>query len=183
MKGRSAHRKKPVSRRVFFGSVGIALMACFFEAAAHAGLNFQDTAPEKIDFFLKDIDGRGVTLDEILSDHKVVLLNFTATWCSFCKECVPGLIDLEKKYGDKGLAVVSIFTNDVKKKVAAYAETMGLNYQILLDPEGQAADRYGAVRIPVNFLLGYQGKKLGTYSRVTPDLKRKIQNELRRSAI
>src|SRR5689334_19974584 len=49
-------------------------------------------------------DGKKVSAADY--DNKVLILDFWATWCPPCKKEVPGFIDLQKKYADKGLVIV-----------------------------------------------------------------------------
>src|SRR5271154_5370051 len=53
------------------------------------------------DLTLKDLDGKDVSLAQYKG--KVVLVNFWATWCDPCRMEIPWLIDMQAKYGPKGL--------------------------------------------------------------------------------
>jgi len=56
------------------------------------------------DWSLSAPDGKKVSAVDY--DRKVVLLDFWATWCIPCRQEVPGLIELQERYRDRGLAVV-----------------------------------------------------------------------------
>jgi thiol-disulfide isomerase/thioredoxin len=43
----------------------------------------------------------------------VVLIDCWATWCGPCVASFPLLVEKHKKYADKGLAVISLSTDDV----------------------------------------------------------------------
>src|ERR1700727_2342232 len=45
-----------------------------------------------------------------LADHRgeVVLINYWATWCGPCQEELPGLMQVARESGPKGLAVVGV---------------------------------------------------------------------------
>jgi thiol-disulfide isomerase/thioredoxin len=70
---------------------------------------------------------------------KVYVVEFWATWCPPCRESIPHLTELQKKYKDVTFIGVSAFEND-QKKVKPFVEEMGakMDYRVALDdvPEG-----------------------------------------------
>ena len=58
----------------------------------------------KFDEFLKRIAAN--------KKAKYTIVDAWATWCGPCKENFPHLVEMHKKYGDKGLAVVSLSFDD-----------------------------------------------------------------------
>src|ERR1017187_10921496 len=56
------------------------------------------------DFVLTDLQGQTVKLSDLRG--KAVVLNFWATWCPPCKQEIPWLVELQKRYGGQGLQIV-----------------------------------------------------------------------------
>lgn len=56
------------------------------------------------------LEARYDTLETVLQENKgsVVLVDFWATWCGPCVQSFPHVVELHKKYADKGLTVVSV---------------------------------------------------------------------------
>ncbi len=95
------------------------------------------------------------------SDHKgrVLLVNFWATWCGPCKMEIPHLIELQKKYGPRGLQVVGLsIDREGMAVVRPFAEKQGFNYPILMAPEGAQKAFGGVEAIPASFLIDKNGK-------------------------
>jgi peroxiredoxin len=93
-------------------------------------------------FTLRDLSGR--TLDLATYRGRVVLLDFWATWCVSCREGIPKFIALQRKYGDRGLAVVGISMDDAEAPVRTFSQELGINYPIAMG-DATLAERYGCV--------------------------------------
>jgi len=65
-----------------------------------------DAPAANLDFTLKDMNGADVKLASLKG--KVVLLNFWATWCGPCLLEMPSFMEFERKYKDRGFAVIGI---------------------------------------------------------------------------
>ena len=65
-----------------------------------------EQAGSAADFKLQDLDGKTVKLSDFRG--KPILIDFWATWCSPCREAIPGIEKIHKAYADKGLVVLGI---------------------------------------------------------------------------
>jgi peroxiredoxin len=108
---------------------------------------------------LEYTDGTKTNLSDLKG--KVVLLQFTASWCSVCREEMPHLEkDIWKKYRDKGLVFAGIDLKEPIEKVVKFEKTMKITYPLTLDTSGSkfysfAAQGAGVTR---NILIGRDGK-------------------------
>ena len=59
------------------------------------------------DFSALDLSGNAVSLASFRG-HKVVLLDFWATWCGPCRMAMVALQDLQDKYKNQGLEILSL---------------------------------------------------------------------------
>ncbi len=85
------------------------------------------------DFVLLDLKNRPVSLKDYKG--KLVLLDFWATWCYACRMSIPELIDLQKRYKEKGLCILSISLDSpeyvTNEELLKFKKMMGINYRIL----------------------------------------------------
>jgi thiol-disulfide isomerase/thioredoxin len=57
---------------------------------------------------LRTVDAAGLKQVIRALDGKVVLVDFWATWCEPCLKLFPHTIDLQQRFRDKGLAVITV---------------------------------------------------------------------------
>jgi cytochrome c biogenesis protein CcmG/thiol:disulfide interchange protein DsbE len=116
------------------------------------------------------LDGSSASLDQYKG--KIVLVNFWATWCDPCKTEIPWLIDLNHKYGPKGLVILGVAMDDEGKKVVApwvqakrfdvHGQQEAMDYPILLGND-KIADKFGGILgLPTSMLYSRDGRKLKT---------------------
>jgi thiol-disulfide isomerase/thioredoxin len=51
---------------------------------------------------------------------KIVLVDFWATWCSPCREEMPGLVRLEAKYRNRGFRLVTVSCDEPEQEADAF---------------------------------------------------------------
>lgn len=109
------------------------------------------------DFSLASLDGKTLKLSDYRG--KAVLLNFWATWCEPCKVEMPWFVDLQKKYGPQGLQVLGVAMDDAPvKDIADFAQTMNVNYPIVIGKEDVGAQYGGVQYLPSTFYISRDGK-------------------------
>ncbi len=126
-----------------------------------------DAKPANLDFTLKDVDGRDVSLASYKG--KVIVLDFWATWCGPCKVEIPHFIELQDTYGPQGLQIVGISVDDPVDKLAPYVKEMGMNYVVLQGlGHDDVQDAFGPILgIPVSVMISRDGKICATHTGLT----------------
>ena len=93
-----------------------------------------------------------------------VLLNFWATWCPYCRKSIPELVDLQKRYKNKGLVVLGISTENRRqatdKTLIAFKNKYKINYSILRADKDILQKYFHNRRmgLPTTFIINSDGK-------------------------
>jgi thiol-disulfide isomerase/thioredoxin len=92
---------------------------------------------EKFTFNFPDVNGKPVSSDDPQFKGKVVLAIVTGTWCPNCHDEAQYLVELDKKYRDKGLAIVALDFEEAEQqgslaRVHAFTKQYGVKYPYLI---------------------------------------------------
>ncbi len=139
-----------------------------------------DTAP---DFTINEATGKSYRLSDLRG--KVVMLQFTASWCSVCRTEMPFIekeIWQEKK--TSGLIVIGIDRDEPVEKVLKFWKDIAVTYPLALDPDADIFGLYALKEAGVtrNVIIDRSGKIIfltRLYDRVEFEaMKKKIFAEL-----
>ncbi len=112
------------------------------------------------DFKIKMTDGREIQLSSLRG--KVVMLQFTASWCGVCRKEMPFVeSDIWQKHKDNpDFMLIAIDRDEPLETVLKFAETTKITYPIGLDPGADIFAKF-AIRdagITRNVLIDREGK-------------------------
>ncbi len=149
-----------------FSMMLVVLMLSFAGTASAFGMGSKNKAVQKKstksdytapDFQLKDVFGK-TTLDPRDYRGKVVLINFWATWCPPCRQEIPDLIKLYKKY-QKDFVVLGLSVDkNGTQGVRDFVKKMKMPYPVALATQDVVFDYGGITGIPTTFILNRQGE-------------------------
>jgi thiol-disulfide isomerase/thioredoxin len=96
---------------------------------------------------------------------KVVLINFWATWCGPCLQEMPSLVELQKKYGPQGFAVIGVSIDEGGSGVVAkMIKKIGVNYPIVIGNRKLGREFGGIYGVPTSFLVDRSGNVIKRYT-------------------
>ncbi len=133
---------------------------------------------EEQKFTLKTPDGSVLSLAQVLSQKKSVLVNFWATWCSYCVEEMPDLVKLQTKNESRGFTIIGVNAGESASQAAAFMRKHGINFPIALDEDMAVSQRYNLVGLPTSILISSDGKIIGQYTGYTPSLVSDVEKSL-----
>ena len=145
--------------------------------APDRGACMADAKPANLNFTMKDLDGKDVSLSSFKG--KVILLNLWATWCGPCKAEIPAFVELQEKYRDKGLVVIGYDLDDPVDKARAFAAEYKINYPVLLgEGKEDLQEAYGPIwGIPSTFVISRDGKVCKKHIGIAP--KKVFEDEIK----
>lgn len=116
-----------------------------------------DMAP---DFTITLTDGKQVSLSSLRG--KVVMLQFTASWCGVCRKEMPFIekdIWLKNK-SNPDFALIGIDRDEPLEKVLAFAKSTGVTYPLGLDPGADIFAKYALIDAGItrNVLIDREGR-------------------------
>ncbi len=120
------------------------------------------------DFEMKDAAGKTVKLADYKG--KVIVLDFWATWCGPCVASMPHTQEVAAHYKDQGVVVIGSCTSDkrkafeswVAKNQAKYPDFVYAHDPLEKSPDRPARKLYGVEGIPMQFVIGRDGKVAAT---------------------
>ena len=128
-----------------FLALAMILMICALPADA------SNKAPN---FTLDKISKGKFNLENELKNGPV-LIDFWATWCKPCKKALPLIEEINKKYSEMGLQVVTISMDSPRSqaKIKPFIKGKKYTFEVLLDPNGKIRQLFGGKEIPFSVLI------------------------------
>ncbi len=120
------------------------------------GVEVGDQVPE---YGAPDLDGVQIALEDLRG--QVVLINVWATWCGPCRVEMPPIQRSYDRFKDRGFTVIAVSIDagpGYEEKVSVFAEELGLEFPILLDPEGRISRVMQTIGVPETFVVDREGK-------------------------
>jgi len=108
-------------------------------------------------FSVTTLDGQHLSLDSLAG--KVVLIDFWATWCGPCREALPHMQKIARKFEGQPLVVLSISLDNNEGKWKDFVQKNGMTWMQYRDGgfEGRIAKQFGVDAIPATFTIDADG--------------------------
>ncbi|MEI6209291.1 MAG: TlpA disulfide reductase family protein [Desulfuromonadales bacterium] len=117
--------------------------------------------------------GQAVTMDDYRG--RVLVIDFFATWCSPCRQSMPHLVEMNRKYGKQGLHILGLSADeDGERAVATFANEFKINYPLALAGDAATAD-FGISSVPVMFVIDNKGKIAEIYRGFSDEIGRSME--------
>ncbi len=157
------------------GFFAAAALVCATALAADASGNSQGKAAP--DFTLDSRTGKPVSLAQYKG--QVVMLNFWASWCGPCKQEMPLLEDIQKKYGKLGFTLIGVNVEPDSKAANAVLEKIPVSFPVVYDTESKVSKAYDVSGMPASVFIDRKGQVRLLHRGYKPGDENEYMNQIR----
>jgi thiol-disulfide isomerase/thioredoxin len=93
-------------------------------------------------------------------DGKVVIVDFWASWCVPCRRSFPWMNAMQNKYRGDGLVIIAVNLDRNAEDAARFLAKYPAKFEIVYDPEGALAKKYGVEVMPSSIIIGRNGESI-----------------------
>jgi thiol-disulfide isomerase/thioredoxin len=132
---------------------GLAL-AALFVLPAFAATSSSGPAPA---FKLSGRNGKAIDLSQFKG--QVVMINFWATWCGPCRQEMPLLEDIYKKYKPMGFTMLAVNVEPDSAAAEAWLAKLGkpVTFPVAFDTESKVSKMYKVAGMPTTVFVDRKG--------------------------
>jgi len=127
----------------------------------------------------------GATISNTTLRGKVVLLDFWATWCEACRDSVPTLRDIRKKYANREFELVGISADDDESTCKSFADKNRMDWKEHADLSGQVRDAFEIEALPTYVVLDKDGvvrlRRVGFGSSIGSEIEEAVDKALKKA--
>lgn len=125
-------------------------------------------------------DGQDLSLTQ-LRGH-VVYIDFWASWCAPCREAMPALDQLYRRYQSRGLIVLGVNVDSDRKPAQRMLDQLRPTFPVVFDPQGEWPQAFELPAMPSGYLVDAKGNILfvqrGFRAAELPQLETRIKAAL-----
>jgi peroxiredoxin len=106
-------------------------------------------------FALPARDGATVSLSQYKG--QVVMINFWASWCGPCRQEMPLLDDIYKKYGKMGFTLIGVNVEPDRKAAESWLKQTPVTFPVLFDTKSEVSRLYSVSGMPTTVFIDRKG--------------------------
>ena len=151
----------------------VVLGVCLVIPVADAG-TVSGVAPN---FTLKSMSGKNLKLSEYRG--QVVMINFWASWCAPCRQEMPLLEDLYKKYKSLGFTLLGVNVEEDSSTASTLLKSIKVSFPILFDNKNTVSRLYKVSAMPTTVIIDRDGNMRYLHHGYKPGYEEAYQQQVR----
>ncbi len=149
------HTTRPVARRSVSGALACAaLVPLALSVLRQAEAKIAPNAPAP-DFSLAARGGQTLSLSQYRG--QVVMLNFWATWCGPCRQEMPLLDAMYRKYKRLGFTLIGVNVEPDSGAAENFLKKVPVSFPIAFDPDSSVSKLYAVQGMPSSVIIDRKG--------------------------
>jgi len=128
-------------------------------------------------FTLKSMTGKNLKLSEYRG--QVVMINFWASWCAPCRQEMPLLEDLYKKYQSLGFTLLGVNVEQNSNKAKTLLRNIKVSFPILFDNKNKVSKLYKVSAMPTTVIIDRDGNLRYLHQGYKPGYEKDYQQQVR----
>ena len=164
--------------KTILNSLSRLLMACLVSLMCVSLAGAAAVKGPAPNFTLKSMSGKNLKLSEMTGN--VVLINFWASWCGPCREEMPLLNALHKKYAPLGFTVLGINVEEQLDGARGFLSNVPVDFPILLDNKNKVSKQYKVIAMPTTVVVDRDGNMRYLHEGYKPGDEKKYRQMVKK---
>ena len=149
------------------------------EARAIVANPIRAREPFAPDFAFTSLEGARISNAAL--QGKVVLLDFWATWCPPCRQSVPVIAGLRKKYADKPFEILGISADPDERTLRTFVEINHMNWTEYLDLSEAVSSAFNVDSYPTYIVVDKEGVVRYRQSGFGPEVEGALEDVINKA--
>ena len=129
------------------------------------------------DFTLKSNSGKNLKLSELRG--QVVLINFWASWCGPCRQEMPALDELHRRYAALGFTVLGVNVEEDSSKAQILLKDVPVTFPVLFDTRNTVSKQYNVKAMPTTVIVDRNGNMRYLHKGYQPGYEQQYAEQVR----
>ena len=151
--------------------IAIGLLGLFVSPASASSVSGK--APE---FTLHSRSGQNLRLSDFRG--QVLLINFWASWCGPCRQEMPLLEDLYKRYSKLGFTILGVNVDNDSTKANNYLRDIKVTFPIMYDTTNAVSKSYNVNAMPTTVIVDRNGNMRFLHQGYKPGYERDYKKQV-----
>jgi peroxiredoxin len=121
----------------------------------------------------------GATIDLAQYKGQVVMINFWASWCVPCRQEMPLLESIYKKYKPLGFALIGVNVEPDQKEAENFLKQTPVSFPVLFDAKSKVSGLYNVQVMPTTVFIDRKGNVRLVHQSYQPGAENLYMDQIR----